>query len=355
MWRSRIVCERLLWIELGDGQADDPGRRQCRRQRRHDPRRPRHLRRGNHRHAVRHPHEPGRLHQKRHHRIHRWRGGGFLSIYVATPLVYDCIVSNNASHRAGGAFQGTFHRCLIAQNYASNNGSGVRGSRLYDSLIVFNTGLGAVAYSQSTNDVVNCTIARNSSKALEQASAANSIIVENGSTANQGNYYVANCLLDFTPTSGYGVNNITSGGARFVDSANGDFRLLADSPALDAGNSSMTGFAPAPSERTDVYGHPRVQGAGLDLGAVEGAYPGAVVTVSASGSGTLDPAGSFLLPTLPTQHRRHAVQFILSFLAFGFVQRLSDNQYVLDRCAFQRRPPCDLEVAPAVRISAFLR
>jgi hypothetical protein len=231
----------------------------------------------------------------------------------------------------------------------------VRGSRLYDSLIVFNTGLGAVAYSQSTNDVVNCTIARNSSKALEQASAANSIIVENGSTANQGNYYVANCLLDFTPTSGYGVNNITSGGARFVDSANGDFRLLADSPALDAGNSSMTGFAPAPSERTDVYGHPRVQGAGLDLGAVEGAYPGAVVTVSASGSGTLDPAGSFLLPTLPTQHRRHAVQFILSFLAFGFVQRLSDNQYVLDRCAFQRRPPCDLEVAPAVRISAFLR
>ena len=30
------------------------------------------------------------------------RGGGFLSIYVATPLVYDCIVSNNASHRAGG-------------------------------------------------------------------------------------------------------------------------------------------------------------------------------------------------------------------------------------------------------------
>ena len=115
--------------------------------------------------------------------------------------------------------------------YASQNGSGVRASRLYDSLIVFNTGLGAVAYSQSTNDVVNCTIARNSSKALEQASAANSIIVENGSTANQGNYYVAHCLIDFTPTSGYGLNNITGGGARFVDSANGDFRLLADSPA----------------------------------------------------------------------------------------------------------------------------
>ena len=52
----------------------------------------------------------------------------------------------------------------------------------------------------------------------------------------------------------------------------------------------------------------------------------------------------------PTQHRRQAVQFILSFLASGLVQRLSDNQYVLDRCAFQRRPPCDLEVAPAVRI-----
>jgi len=98
-----------------------------------------------------------------------------------------------------------------------------------------------------------------------------------------------------------GTNNLITTEAYFVDSANGDFRLFANSPCIDRGNPEWTGAAPAPSERTDLDGHPRLQGAGLDLGALEGGYTGTVVKVSTSGNGTLEPAGILALPILPTQ------------------------------------------------------
>lgn len=226
-------------------------------------------------------------------------GGGLYSSNVATPVLNDCIVSNNASHRGGGAYSGTFQRSLITANYASNNGGGVRRSRLFDSVITFNNGQGAVAYC-SSNDVVNCTIAWNVHRGLEQAGAVNSIIVNNGS-GNQGNFIVANCLIDFAPTAGYSINNITTSDARFLDAANNNFRLLADSPALDAADPALYGFAGAPASRTDFYDDPRVQGAELDIGAIEGAFAGAAVTAAAAGTGTLTPQGHFVLPILPTQ------------------------------------------------------
>jgi hypothetical protein len=52
----------------------------------------------------------------------------------------------------------------------------------------------------------------------------------------------------------------------------------------------------------------------------------------------------------PAQHRGHPVEFGLAILAFGFVQRLANNQNVLYRGAFQGRSPRNLEVASPVRI-----
>ena len=53
---------------------------------------------------------------------------------------------------------------------------------------------------------------------------------------------------------------------------------------------------------------------------------------------------------LPTEHRRHPVEFGLSILALGFVQRLANNQNVLYRGALQGRASRNLEVASPVRI-----
>ncbi|NLC82892.1 MAG: hypothetical protein GX748_17070, partial [Lentisphaerae bacterium] len=50
------------------------------------------------------------------------RGGGLYSpSKQGLPLVYDCVISNNAAIRGGGAYGGAFHRCRITRNRAQQN------------------------------------------------------------------------------------------------------------------------------------------------------------------------------------------------------------------------------------------
>ncbi len=228
------------------------------------------------------------------------RGGGLLAASF-TPVVYDCIVSNNAARRGGGAYKGTFHRTRFLGNFASQNGAGVRESRLHDCLLAFNNG-GAVAYCNSQSLFpVNCTIARNTGAALDCSGGYNLIVTENGNAFAGTRYSVVDSCIQYA--TNVGSNNLVTTQAHFVDSANGDFRLLASSPCLDRGNPAWTGAAPSADQRTDLAGNPRLQGAALDLGALEGAVSGvAVVTCTApTGNGTLTPQGHFFLPVLPTQ------------------------------------------------------
>ena len=65
--------------------------------------------------------------------------------------------------------------------------------------------------------------------------------------------------------------------------------------------------------------------------------------------------GSFLAnlvapPAQPTEHGRHAVEFMLAALALRFVQRFAHNQNVLNGGALQGRSSRDLEVAPPVGV-----
>jgi hypothetical protein len=228
------------------------------------------------------------------------RGGGLYANNLTSALVYDCIISNNAARRGGGAYMGVFHRCRFIGNYAANNSSAVRGSRLHDCLAAYNVG-SVVGYSRESDGsgVYNCTIARNTGAALDQSGAHNSIVTENSGAAVVGTYPVVNCCLSSAP--GAGSNNIITANARFVDSANSDFRLLANSPCIDAADPAFTGGTPAPENRTDLYGDPRLQGARPDIGAIEGAAASAAATAGTQGTGTVAPLGHFVLPVLPTQ------------------------------------------------------
>jgi len=236
------------------------------------------------------------------------RGGGLYSPMMnGLPVAYDCIVSNNAAIRGGGAYGGTFHRCLVSGNFAQKNGGGVRETILHDSLIVFNTGGGANScYSNPTgraSGVYNCTVARNTGSGLEQSSGFNTISVENTTafTATYPTVTYKNCCL--SSATSLGTNNIVAASAGFVDAANGDFRLMSGSPCLDIADLALSGNALPASQRTDFFGNPRVQGAGLDLGAIEGAAENTatVTCVAPTGSGTLSPPGHVALYNLPTQ------------------------------------------------------
>jgi hypothetical protein len=232
------------------------------------------------------------------------RGGGLYGPNTSTPAVYDCILSNNASLRGGGAFGGALHRCLITGNFANNNSSGLRESRAYDCLIVNNTGPSAIGYTRDTEGIVNCTIARNSNTALDNTKAYNCIITENGGNVANSSELVANCCISSTAGVTTGSNNIVTADARFVDSANGDFRLLPTSPCLNIANTNFYGLAGPAATRTDYLGSPRLQGAGLDLGALEGAASTVAIVTAAkqgTGAGTVTPTNRCALATFPTQ------------------------------------------------------
>jgi len=230
------------------------------------------------------------------------RGGGLYSTTPAAPLVYDCIISNNASHRGGGSYNGIFHRSLFTGNFADFNASALRESRAFDCVITKNTGPSVIGYLYGAEGIVNCTIIDNTGVALDNSAAYNSIIMGNGSLANSGQKII-NCCLPYSTS--IASNCIITTDAMLVDSANGDYRLLVGSPCLDAADTNYTGTAPPPASRTDYYGNARLQGADLDIGATEGAADVAVInaTVSNSGaaSGSISPAGRIVLETFPTQ------------------------------------------------------
>ena len=238
------------------------------------------------------------------------RGGGLYSpSKQGLPLVYDCVVSNNAAIRGGGAYGGAFHRCRITRNRAKQNGAGVRDSKLSNCLVVFNEGPGASFCYASPgwrdNGLFNCTVAYNTGAGLDQCSAFNTISVCNGeafrlSSAIPSLTFV-NCCLS-SPTV-LGSNNIVAAYARFLDAAGGDFRLLEDSPCLDAGNAAFLIGIPGSDKQTDFLAAPRVQGKALDIGAVEGVMTGiaAVAVEPPQGSGVVSPSGTVILKTFPTQ------------------------------------------------------
>lgn len=73
-----------------------------------------------------------------------------------------------------------------------------------------------------------------------------------------------NCLIDRDPIMVVGRNGNITGDPKFADPNNGDFRLAADSPAINAGDNSAPGLP-----MTDLDGHPRVVGSAVDIGAFE--------------------------------------------------------------------------------------
>jgi hypothetical protein len=81
--------------------------------------------------------------------------------------------------------------------------------------------------------------------------------------------------IEFTDLGGHSFSD-----PLFVDAANGDYRLQANSPCVDAGNNALIPVGIT----TDLLGNPRISGAHVDMGAYE-----TVIPVIYDWSGILQP------------------------------------------------------------------
>jgi hypothetical protein len=209
------------------------------------------------------------------------QGGGIFahgSPRISDNIIRSNIVSNVTGFVAsgGGIFsQGgeplILNNLLLANSAPSTGGQNGRGGaiyldspagalpRLYNNTILNNVATnGGSAIYLNTNAaalLANNLIAYNYS-GIAAASAGQSGQIELRNNSVFGN--ITNELVNVT----LGASNILEN-PRLVSAAQGNFRLRADSPCLDAADGSV------PLSPFDIYGQPRVAHDGLDIGAAE--------------------------------------------------------------------------------------
>ncbi len=192
------------------------------------------------------------------------RGGIWVGNWEA-PTIERCIATGNTGEYTGGIScwdfsNPTISDCTFANNQADTGGgiSCQRSSaRFTNCVIVENTArLGGAVYCYAGTPLLDfCTIADNT--ATEENGG---LACEEGSIPE-----LSNCIVwanDPASVCGQQFHCLLLQDPLFVDPVNGDFRLQADSPAIDAGT-----CIGAPDHDRD--GNPRPVGATCDIGAYE--------------------------------------------------------------------------------------
>jgi len=195
-------------------------------------------------------------------------GGGAYGSRLA-----DCALVGNysGSGGGGGAFKATLENCRVADNRTSGESGGVDGCFAVNCTVTGNRA-GGHGGGAGRGKLVNCTILDNISGDIGGAFSAklvNCILWNNwnaaGTLANfyQGTYF--DCAISYSCSYplATGTGN-TKEPPRFLLADAGDYRLLAGSPGVDAGQNSANGLV------TDLSGGSRVQNGVIDMGAFEG-------------------------------------------------------------------------------------
>jgi hypothetical protein len=228
------------------------------------------------------------------------QGGG-----VWGGTIRDCVISNNVSVYGGGAAGATVDRCVVVGNMASEGG-GLYECKVFNSLLYKNDALqgGGCKWGTATG----CTIVNNRAvlnSATDSTILRNCILTSHGTERRKENLDAfllgqENASGNLRPTIGFPggggfyshicslERELTGNGSiaanpRFVDAFNGDYRLRASSPCLDAGSGDYV----KPQYNKDLAGNDRVTGSAPDMGCFEGGVVGHVVSVRVEGDGVV--------------------------------------------------------------------
>ncbi len=219
--------------------------------------------------------------------------GGGISCSTTNAFVTNCVLVNNrAQQTGGGAYGGTLCNCTLTGNIATNGSGGAGSSTLINCTLATNITGGAnsctlyncsvVGNTQSGGGVqfctlYNCTVVGNAFGAA-YSKLYNCIVYDNtasgGANYDPSGWAVLPCTLQScctTPMPTNGVGNITNA-PLFVSEADGNLRLQAGSPCINAGNNAFV------SVLTDLDGNPRVANGTVDIGAYE--YQGSGSAIS---------------------------------------------------------------------------
>jgi hypothetical protein len=197
---------------------------------------------------------------------------------ISFSTAYDCQITNNLWRGANWSW---LHRCLVMGNSSTNlSGAEVADSIVENSLIISNHASGpamaGAVYSSTSGSstLVNCTVAFNSTIGgaclVGYPFLTNCIIFGNQGpgTYVANNFIMArNCCT--TPAGGRGC---FTNEPRFMDAANGDFRLQPDSPCINAGLNRAT------TNSVDYTANARIVGGTVDVGACEYQTPSSVLS-----------------------------------------------------------------------------
>ena len=199
-------------------------------------------------------------------------GGGIACANSIVPIITNCVISGNTSTSSGGGvFGGTIFHSTIRDNVAASQGGGIYSAPsptpVYDSLIVGNVVSNDYGGGVENGILYNCTVVGNTAPdagGADTCTIYNSIIYSNTALVNGD---VAYSALDSSCVEmvGDGVSgNYITLYPKFSDFSAGDYRLQADSPCIDTGNTNSYTL-----NATDLDGNSRIRGFLVDIGAYE--------------------------------------------------------------------------------------
>ncbi|MGN0832040.1 MAG: choice-of-anchor Q domain-containing protein [Kiritimatiellia bacterium] len=191
-------------------------------------------------------------------------------------VLEDClIVGNTAKYSGGGLYNSTARRCMISQNTVSpQGGSGSGGGASHcslinclvaDNVVDADYGLGGGAIYSS---LYNCTVVGNMVYGTDRAYGGGVYSTKLYNTIVFGNSLVAEDeRADVSGEDADSVwgryNSLVGDDPGFADAENGDYRLSAGSPCLDAGSNDYV------MDDLDLDGNARVQHFTVDIGCYE--------------------------------------------------------------------------------------